>query len=415
MNLNLTRKALVSMNPELIHPEAHDLSTHPKLKRRRKLGQQSLATKLIFFLLYTMVFSCFPAAMRAQQRWTETQANEWYAKQPWLVGADYLPSNASNQFEMWQASTFDAATNDRELGYAESIGMNTVRVFLHDLLWEQDQQGLVKRMDAFLSIAQKHHIRPIFVLFDSCGDPYPKLGPQDPPIPGVHNSRWLQSPGTTGLADPAQAPRLEAFVKGVVGAFATDQRVFAWDLWNEPDNVSDDSVRKGDPKNKDELILALLPQVYRWARSQKPIQPLTSGVWRGDGSKPLTLSPVAQVQVDESDIISFHNYSWPENFEARVKDFERFHRPLLCTEYMARPLGSTFDTILPIAKKYNVGMINWGLVAGRTQTYYPWESTEHPYVHGDPPIWFHDVFYPDGKPYRQREVDIIRSLTGRGE
>ena len=407
------------MNSELTnpkaHPKAHDLSARPRLNRNRRLGQLSLATKPIVCLLCAMAFLCFPAAMHAQQRWSETQAKEWYAKQPWLVGADYLPSNASNQLEMWQASTFDAATNDRELGRAESIGMNTVRVFLHDLLWEQDPQGFVKRIDAFLGIAAKHHIRPIFVLFDSCGDAYPKLGPQDPPIAGVHNSRWLQSPGTTGLTDPARTPRLAAYVKGVVGAFTTDERILAWDLWNEPDNVSDDSVRKGDPKNKDELILALLPQVYQWARGEKPMQPLTSGVWRGDGSKPLTLSSVAQVQVEESDILSFHNYSWPENFEARVKDFERFHRPLLCTEYMARPLGSTFDTILPIAKKYNVGMINWGLVAGRTQTYYPWESTEHPYVHSDPPIWFHDIFYPDGKPYRQREVDIIRSLTGRGD
>ncbi len=375
-----------------------------------------LSCLLCMLLLFSMPAHQVSAQAgdEAQGRWSEARANAWYARQPWLVGADFLPSTASNQLEMWQAATFDPTTIDRELGFAEGVGMNTVRVFLHDLLWQQDPQGFTGRIDTFLGLAAKHHIRPVLVLFDSCGDSYPKLGPQDPPIPGVHNSRWLQSPGTVGLTDPSATPRLQNYVKGVIGAFANDPRVLAWDLWNEPDNVNPDSVRRGDPREKDDLILVLLPKVYAWARSAHPTQPLTSGVWKGDGSLPLTLSPIAHVQVEQSDILSFHNYSWPENFEHRVEDFEQYHRPLLCTEYMARPLGSTFDTILPIAKAHHVGMINWGLVAGRTQTYYPWESTEHPYVHGDPPVWFHDIFYPTGKPYRPREAEILRSVTGRG-
>jgi hypothetical protein len=170
------------------------------------------------------------------ERWSAERANQWYAQQPWLVGANYIPSDAINELEMFQATTFNPALNDKELGMAESIGMNTVRVFLQDQLWKQDPEGFKARLDIFLSIAARHHIRPILVLFDSCWGPDPQLGPQQPPIPGVHNSGWVQSPGKRRLMDKAVEPELAAYVRGVVGAFADDQRILAWDIWNEPDN-----------------------------------------------------------------------------------------------------------------------------------------------------------------------------------
>src|SRR5919205_4602346 len=144
------------------------------------------------------------------QRWSEQKANAWYRKQPWLVGSNYTPASAINELEMWQADTFDPQRIDQELGWAESIGMNTMRVFLHDLLWQQDAAGFQKRLDQFLTIASRHHIRPLLVLFDSCWDPVPKLGKQHAPVPGVHNSGWVQSPGDKALADPAQVPRFKA-------------------------------------------------------------------------------------------------------------------------------------------------------------------------------------------------------------
>lgn len=362
-------------------------------------------------LLVTVGFAAQGIQMRAQERWTEERANAWYAHQPWPVGADFLPSTAINELEMWQADSYDAATIDRELGWAEGIGMNTMRVFLHNLLWEQDAAGFQKRMDNFLTIAARHHIRPVFVLFDSCWEPFPKLGPQHPPIPGVHNSGWVQAPGAVVLADAAQYPKLEQYVKGVVGAFANDQRILAWDLWNEPDNGNDSSYAKGEPRNKNEIIAQLLPQVFVWARSAHPSQPLTSGVWHGDWSSLAAMPPVARIQIQQSDVISFHDYGWPETFEGHVKTLERFHRPLICTEYMARNIGSTFDTILPIAKREHVGAINWGLVAGKSQTWIPWDSWQRPYVSDQPMTWQHDVFHPDGTPYREREVEIIRNMT----
>lgn len=379
----------------------------------------SFGKNICVCLAAALAFTTSVAALHAQQsssdaspeRWTEAQANAWYASQPWPVGADFLPSTAINELEMWQGDSFDPATIDRELGWAQGIGMNTMRVFLHNLLWEQDPEGFRKRIDTFLAIAVRHHIRPVFVLFDSCWDPFPRLGPQHPPIPGVHNSGWVQAPGDAILADPSQYPRLEAYVKGVVGAFATDQRILAWDVWNEPDNTNDGSYGKTEPRNKAELVLNLLPRIFAWARSAHPTQPLTSGVWRGVWSSLDAMSPMARLQIEQSDVISFHEYGWPEQFEKRIHQLEQFHRPLICTEYMARGAGSTFDTILPLAQKFHVGAINWGLVAGKSQTYLPWDSWQRPYVTQQPVIWFHDLFHPDGTPYREREVEIIRDLT----
>jgi hypothetical protein len=329
------------------------------------------------------------------------------------VGANYVPSDAINQLEMFQAATWNPTLNDRELGFAESIGMNTMRVFLQDQLWEKDPEGFTKRLDEFLAIASRHHIRPMLVLFDSCWDPDARLGPQHPPTPGVHNSGWVQSPGRRGLSDPAYEPRLQAYVEGVVGAFAKDDRVLAWDVWNEPDNPVKNYAAVEDP-NKVEDVDRLLPLAFEWARAAHPSQPLTSGVWRGNWSDPTLESTTTKIQLANSDIVTFHNYGWPEEFEARIRELLPLHRPIICTEYMARGAGSTFDNSLPIAKKYRVGAINWGLVAGKTQTYLPWDSWQKPYVLLPPTVWFHDVFHPDGTPYRQHEADLIRQLTGRG-
>jgi hypothetical protein len=313
---------------------------------------------------------------------------------------------------MWQAETFDPQRIDKELGWAESIGMNTMRVFLHDLLWEQDPAGFKKRLNTFLEIADKHKIRPMFVLFDSCWDPFPKLGPQHAPKPGVHNSGWVQSPGAKALEDPSEYPRLEKYVKGVVGAFGKDRRVLAWDMWNEPDNPNSNSYGKSEPAKKIDTVLGLLPLVFEWARAAGPRQPLTSGVWKGDWSTDDKLSPMEKIQINYSDVISFHNYDNAAEFEKRIKWLQRLDRPILCTEYMARGNGSTFQGSMPLAKKYKVAAYNWGLVAGKTQTFLPWDSWQKPYTDREPAVWFHEVFRTDGTPYHPEEVEFIREITG---
>lgn len=347
----------------------------------------------------------------APKRWTEVRANEWYSEQPWLVGCNYAPASASNQLEMWQPATFNPKQIDQELGWAAELGMNTVRVFLHDLLWEKDPEGFKTRIDTFLSLAEKHGIKPLLVLFDSVWDPNPKLGPQQEPVPGVHNSRWVQGPGAAALQDPSQRKRLQEYVEGVVGAFGKDSRVLGWDVWNEPDNTNASSYGKLEPENKIELVAPLLSDVFKWARSQNPDQPLISGVWIGEWDDLDKVNAVQKVQLEESDLISFHNYAPAADFERRAKYLMKHDRPLLCTEYMARPAGSTFEDIMPVAKKHNIGLFNWGFVQGRTQTHLPWDSWQKPYA-SEPPLWFHEILRQDGTPYIQKEVDFIKSMTG---
>jgi hypothetical protein len=345
-------------------------------------------------------------------RWTVDAANKWYDQQPWILGSNYIPFHAINELEMWQAESFDPQRIDVELGWAQGAGINTMRVFLHNLLWEQDPKGFVKRIDRFLEIAARHGIEPIFVLFDSCWDPKPRLGPQHPPIPGVHNSGWVQSPSGADLENPARYPQLRAYVEGIVGAFANDNRIRAWDIWNEPDNHGPPEYAADEAKDKVSKIANLLPKAFTWARSRRPIQPLTSGVWDHDDWTPnAPLTAVEQIQLSQSDVISFHDYSWPERFQKRVNQLQQYGRPLICTEYMARGAGSTIDNTLPLGKRAHVGMINWGFVVGKTQTNFPWDSWQRPYTLQPPTVWFHDLFYPDGKPYRVHEIEQLRTLS----
>jgi hypothetical protein len=345
----------------------------------------------------------------ARDQWTVEKAQAWYSAQPWLIGSNYIPRTAINELEMWQADTFDAATIDQELGWAESLGMNTMRVFLHNLPWEEDANGFKSRIERFLSLADKHHIRPLFVLFDSCWDPNPQAGKQHPPIPGVHNSGWVQAPGASRLADATRYPQLETYVKDVVGSFAKDTRILAWDLWNEPNNEADPYPRTPD---KLRLVAGLIGQVYDWAQSVDPTQPLTSAVWIGEHwDQPSALDEIEKIQVSRSDVNSFHDYNWPEVFARRANQMLSYGRPVFCTEYMARGNGSTFDGSLPIGKQLNIAMFNWGFVDGKTQTRFPWDSWKKPYTFDEPTLWFHEILHADGTPYRQAEATMIREYA----
>jgi hypothetical protein len=351
-----------------------------------------------------------PRSSGESSRWSPDRANRWYQAQGWLVGANYITSNAINQLEMFQPGTYDPRRIDTELGWAQFHGLNSVRVFLHDQLWAQDARGFQQRLAQFVGIAARHRIKPLFVFFDSCWDPFPKLGPQRAPRPGVHNSGWVQSPGAEHLGDPGYTRILRDYVTGVLTQFRNDDRVLAWDLWNEPGNPAR-AYSKVERKDKQERVAELLPQVFLWARSVDPGQPLTSGVWRGDWGQPAGRSAISATQLDNADVITFHSYAEPASFESRITELAPLGRPIICTEYMARTQGSTVEGILPVAKRHNVGAFNWGLVAGKTQTYFPWDSWDHPYT-TIPEVWFHDLLRPDGWPYQGAEMDAIQGLTG---
>lgn len=325
-------------------------------------------------------------------RWTVERANAWYAKQPWRVGCNFIPSNAINQLEMWQAESFDSATLDRELGWAAGLGMNLVRVYLHDVAWEVDPAGFKQRMNRFLALAAGHGIGVLFVIFDDCWMPTAQLGRQPAPRPGVHNSGWLQSPGVRVVNTPAEWGRLERYVRDVVGSFGQDARVVMWDLYNEPGN-----------SGQDDKSLPLLQAVYGWARASAPTQPLTAGVWFPNAA-------LNAYQLEAADVITFHNYNDAANLAEQIAALRVHGRPLICTEWLRRDI-SEVATCLPVFQRERVGCCNWGLVAGKTNTIFPWGSPEGAPA---PARWFHDLLHADGTPFDVNEVACFRALTGRG-
>ena len=368
--------------------------------------------RLCSLLLLSSLLGCQTASRHHSSprvQWTPEQANAWYAKQPWFVGCNFTPSTAINQLEMWQADTWDPNAIDRELGWAHDLGFTSIRVFLHNLVWQKDHRGLLRRMEHLLGIAEKHQIGVMFVLFDSVWDPFPKPGKQREPYPHRHNSGWVQSPGQEILKDPARQEELKDYVQGVIGHFRNDRRVHAWDLFNEPDNPVP-QYRDIELKNKAEVTLQLLKKTFVWARAVNPSQPLTSGVWIGNWAEEAKLSPTEHCQLEESDIITFHTYGPIEQAKKCVQNLRRYHRPLLCTEFMARPLGSRFDPVLGYFKEQSVGAYCWGFVNGKTQTIYPWDSWTKTYTN-EPSPWFHDILRDNGTPYDTNETGYIKSLT----
>lgn len=333
-----------------------------------------------------------PQSAASNKIWTAEKAKQWYSEHKWIVGANFIPSTAVNQLEMWQQDTFDPKTIDRELGYAEGIGMNTMRVFLHSVAYQQDPKGFKSRVNEYLAIANKHHIQTIFVFFDDCWNPDPQPGKQPAPKTGIHNSGWMQDPGVKAIKQPGELDVLQKYVKDVLTTFGHDKRILLWDLYNEPGN-----------SHKDDASLGLLAKIFTWSREVNRDQPVSAGLWNWGFEKLNTF------QVQNSDVITYHDYDDSVS-HIRVIQLLKIHgKPLICTEYMARPHNSTFMTILPVLKREHVGAINWGLVSGKTNTMYAWDS---PMPQGnEPALWFHDIFRKDGSSYKPEETDFIKKIT----
>ncbi len=357
--------------------------------------KNNLKISLLSVLTLLFLFAGSAQAQPLPGRWSAEKANNWYKQYPWLSGCDYIPANAINQIEMWSKDTYDHAAIDKELSWAQQLGFRTMRVFLSSVVYANDPKGMKKRMDDFLTVCDSHGIRPLFVFFDDCWNEASAYGKQPEPKTGIHNSGWVQDPSKALRADTARLyPQLESYVKDVLKTFGKDRRVLMWDLYNEPGN-----------NGYGLSSLPLLRNVFEWAREVSPSQPLTAGVWNYSDS----FSPLNAFQLDNSDVISYHNYDGPAEHEAEVKYLSLLNRPLACTEYMARIRNSYFMNIMPMLKKHNVMAINWGFVTGKTNTRYAWND---PHPDGSEPVqWFHDVLYPDGTPYSHDEVSVIKNMN----
>ncbi|MEN8155609.1 MAG: cellulase family glycosylhydrolase [Bacteroidota bacterium] len=364
--------------------------------KRKSLNALTVLTTLIFLLAGCGANQKEEINKGRTEPWSVEQAKAWGEQNPWLRGANFNPSTAINQLEMWQAESFDPETIDRELGWAEEAGFNSMRVYLHHLAWQIDREGFKSRMDQYLDIANRHGIKTIFVFLDDCWNAEYKAGKQPDPKPGIHNSGWVRDPGDLIFRDPGLKDTLEVYVKDILNAFTEDERIVMWDLYNEPGN--------NGLGNKS---MPLLQDIFTWAREVNPSQPLSVGVWHHE------LTDLNRYQLENSDIITYHNYADEVQHGNAIDTLKAYNRPMVCTEYMARKNSSRFENIMPLLKQEGVGAINWGLVSGKSNTIYAWDT---PIPDGsEPEVWFHDIFRADGSVFDQAEIDLIRKLTGTEE
>ena len=382
--------------------------------------------KLICIIFLSLIFiQCqkSPSPV-ADYRWTEERAWQWHNENGWMVGTNFNPSTSINQLEFWQEDTYDPETIERELEWSAELGMNMHRVYLHNLLWDQDSIGFLERVDNYLNISESKDIKTLFVLLDDVWHPVPKLGKQPEPIPFVHNSGWVQAPGSEILGDSSRHDELKNYVKGVISHFAYDKRVVGWDLYNEPDNVASSDPenlvnninfrglnRGPEVKEKHIYSLSLLKKIFMWAREVNPSQPLTVGLWKDSETwnDIDNLSAIDRFAISNSDVISFHAYGDLEETMKKIEDLEQFNRPLLCTEYLARGEQNTFQIMLPLFKVKEIAAVNWGFVAGKTNTAFPWSSWQ---VEFDslPKIWHHDIYLPDKTPNDEKEIAFLKNI-----
>lgn len=376
-------------------------------------------------------------------QWSTERINEWYAQQPWLVGCNYYPATAINQIDMWQASTWDPKRIDLELGWAENLGMNTLRVYLHDMVWVDDEKGLYKRMDEFLDICQKHGIRPWFVFFDDCHFPNPKLGKQPLPVKAYHNSGWVNSPArdlalryAEGKATKTEVANLKGYVQKTMERFKNDNRVLMWELYNEPGrgngldgDLGISKVKRSIGEKSNQLVY----DSWVWAREINPSQPIMSNSSGAVGVRNTKINRI------NSDLHSIHSYGGDpqkgtdavQRLKEEILEYQKDGRPVLVTEWLARDKGSTVELCLPLMKELNVGAINWGFVSGKSGTIWNWDSRKNPEGKRrsvnqeraagnvvktgasmpEPQIWFHDLLRFDGTPYSKAEIKIFQDLT----
>jgi hypothetical protein len=324
-------------------------------------------------------------------RWSREKAWEWYHRQPWPCGFNYVPAHAISYTEMWMDYSFDPALMDRELALAQAIGFNSVRVVLPFVVWENEPDAFKQRLENFLEIC--HHcglgVMPCF--FDDCAfgsitDPV--FGRQPEVDPGWYANGWTPSPGHSLVREPQTWPRLEKYVKDIIETFKDDARLWVWDLYNEPTNGG-----------LGEVSIHLVEKVFQWAREINPSQPLTTGQWDGN-------TRLNDALYRLSDIITFHDYLPPQGLEEHIREINRQERPAICTEWMNRAQGSTVADCLPILRREGIGAICWGLVNGRTQTHLNWG---HRPGQPDPPVWQHDLFRSDLTPYDPKEIALFKA------
>ncbi len=353
-----------------------------------------------------------------ERRWSKERAWAWYEANPWLRGCNFMGSDCANRIDQWQAEGFEErlATADAELALAAETGFNTIRIIPEFFVWDVDHDGFMRRFDRYLETAWKHGIRCMVVLGNDCMQPKaytktPCLGQQHYDW-GYHGGRKMsQHGGLPGMGyhlldEPDIAPRIYEFVRDMIETHKSDERVLMWDMYNEVGN-----------SRREMVTLPHLTRFFDIAREIDPIQPLTCCTWRVNGDRNTPLPEIERIACEMSDIISYHNYGrYEDNIRIIKRLKDEYGRPLINTEWLGRCLHNTVQEMFPLFYLEKIGCWNWGFVAGKYQTYEPWEGTwkqyeANPNIDVDFTKWFHDLYRPSFHPYDPKEIDVIRRFS----
>lgn len=352
-----------------------------------------------------------------KNRWSKERAWEWYRARPWIRGCNFMSSDCANRIDQWQEYGFEERfeTTKRELALAAQTGFNSIRIIPEFIVWEREHDGFMERFERYIEAAHENGITCTVVLGNDCMPPKEEalkrmhLGEQKVDW-GYHGGRKVSQHGVFGgagyslLDEPEYAKKYYAFVQEIVEKYKDDERILIWDVFNEPGNSQRASMSLGHLKKFFEII-----------RSIDPIQPLTVGIWTStrDISK---LPEIERFGLENSDIISYHNYAtYMENIEI-IAQLKKLGRPLVNTEWLARCVGNRVEEMFPLFYIEQIGCYNWGLVAGKYQTFEPWTGMWENYDKDpghcgwDFEKWFHDLYRPSLRPYNPKEIALMKKV-----
>ena len=355
------------------------------------------------------------------EKWSKEKAWQWYNGKPLIVGFNFIPSNVINFVELWQNLGHDEIMKnvDHEIDMAAELGLNSVRMKVPFFIWEHEHDSFMNNLEDLLCRLDKRGITMMPVFFSDCCVPIdmykpPHLGKQPEPVKGYFGGSPVTPFDSTPRVgyipedDRDTWPKVEEFIREIVGKYAKDERILIWDIWNEPGNC-----------NRSTMSLPLMERCFRWAREMDPIQPLCAGPC-GLGGKfpyeylmnPYPLAPMEEKAVELSDIMNFHFYGDYAHTVKYIEHLKGYGLPMVCTEWLHRPFRSNIETHLPLFAEENIGSYFFGFVNGKRQYNQPWENIRRmPDI--DLTCWMHDIYYNDGRPYEPRELDVIKKVTGK--
>lgn len=349
-------------------------------------------------------------------KWSKERAWEWYNARPWIRGCNYMSADCANRVDQWQEYGFEERfeTAAGELKLMAELGYNSIRIIPEFIVWKKEHDGFTERFERYIELAAQNNISCMIVLGNDCCPPKEealkrmRLGEQQVDW-GYHGGRRISQHGRFDgigyslLDDPEYTEKYYEFVREIVGKYKNDERVIMWDVYNEPGN----SRRSG-------ITLPHLEKFFEIIRDIDPIQPLTVGIW-SQSTELENLTEAEKYGLENSDIISYHNYNSYENNVRELRLLKKLGRPVINTEWLNRCGGNSVEEMFPLFYLEKIGCYNWGFVAGKYQTYEPWNGIwdgykENPeaFEHFDFTKWFHDIYRPSHNPYNPKETELIK-------